>query len=195
MARKNDNVGDNVGHHSNAKANDDPQDDSDLFRTAMAEIKVAPYQQSRKQARNNFATSAPKPAVKIRKARSTEPAAGGVMTDKTDQGEYVEFARSGLQKKVVRKLKRGAHDFSAILDLHGHTTAESQKLLADFLRSAKDAGDSMVLIIHGKGLHSNETAGVLKRFTLHWLKRQNAVKAFCSALPRDGGTGAVYVLL
>ncbi len=185
MARKNDNVGD----HSNDKANDDPQDDSVLFRTAMAEIKVVPYQKSRKQSRSNFATSAPKPAVKIRKAQSTKPA-GGVMTDKTDQGAFVEFARSGLQKKVIRKLKRGDHNFTAILDLHGHTTAESQKLLADFLRDAKSAGDSMVLIIHGKGLH-----GVLKRFTLDWLKRQSQVKAFCSALPKDGGTGAVYVLL
>ena len=192
MAGKNDN------------SNGDPQDDGDLFRKAMAEIKVKPS----KRPRNNLSSkprskpkppvlkpAVPRPAIHRRKTPAAESAAGGVMTDKTNQGEYVEFARSGLQKKITRRLKRGDYDFTATLDLHGHTTAEAQKLLANFLLDAGESGDSAILIIHGKGLHSGGAGGVLKRFTLDWLKRQPEVKAFCSALPKDGGTGAVYVLL
>ncbi len=177
---------------------DDTEDDIGLFRRAMADTNRSGrnYRRARNRPEQS-APNAPKPAVAIRKTRLAETAPGGagVMTDKTDQGDYVEFARSGLQKKIIRKLKRGDYDFTATLDLHGHTIAEAEPLLADFLLEAGDAGDSSVLIIHGKGLHSGGAGGVLKRFTLGWLKAQSAVKAFCSALPGDGGTGAVYVLL
>jgi DNA-nicking Smr family endonuclease len=36
---------------------------------------------------------------------------------------------------------------------------------------------------------------VLKVKVNAWLRQKDAVLAFCSARPQDGGTGAVYVLL
>ena len=50
-------------------------------------------------------------------------------------------------------------------------------------------------IIHGKGYRSGERQPVLKRKVNYWLRLRPDVLAFCSATPRDGGTGAVYVLL
>ena len=50
-------------------------------------------------------------------------------------------------------------------------------------------------IIHGKGLSSPGREPVLKRHILGWLKKMDTVIAVSSATPRDGGTGAVYVLL
>lgn len=179
-----------------AGKNDNSQDDFDLFRKEMAGVN----RNRRKyggagEERHISREVAPKPTVKIRRMDLTEVAPGaGVMIDQTD-GDFFEYCRSGSQKKGLQKLKRGDYGFTATLDLHGHTTAEANRMLPDFVIGALDAGDRTVLIIHGKGLRSGEFGGVLKQFTAGWLKRYAEVRAFCSALPRDGGTGAVYVLL
>ncbi len=174
----------------------DAQDDAALFRREMADVNRS--HRNYREARNLPRETAPKPAVKIRKPELAAPVAGaGVMVDATGYGygDAVLFARTGLQKKIIQKLKRGDYGFAEILDLHGHTIAEAEPMLCDFLLDAIENGNSPVLIIHGKGLRSFEPGGVLKPFTHDWLKQQAAVKAFCSALPKDGGTGAVYVLL
>lgn len=51
----------------------------------------------------------------------------------------------------------------------------------------------MVKIVHGKGAHTGQT--LLKTYVNGWLPQLPDVLAFVSALPRDGGAGAVYVLL
>jgi DNA-nicking Smr family endonuclease len=52
-----------------------------------------------------------------------------------------------------------------------------------------------VRIIHGKGLGSGPRGPVIKRAVNVILRRTEAVIAFCTARPVDGGTGAIYVLL
>ena len=116
----------------------------------------------------------------------------GVFINKTAQGEYVEFARGDARKKAMRKLKRGDYRVAAALDLHGKTRDESRAALDAVLARA---GGEVVRIIHGKGLRSGAGGGVLKQFTLTYLKSHPRVVAFCSATQQDGGTGAVYVML
>lgn len=116
------------------------------------------------------------------------------MIDNTPSAGPVEYARSGLQKKTVQHLKQGRFRCEAILDLHGHTQAESGEILEKFVSDSIKSGCRCVLIIHGKGRHSSGTA-VLKTFTINWLKDIDVVLAFCNALQREGGTGALYVLL
>ncbi len=166
--------------------NDDAEDDFSLFRRAMADSK-------RNRPKVHLRQRQSPPAIPTPRATEATPNPG-VRIDETEDGPVL-FARGGLQNKVIRKLKRGDYRYSEILDLHGHTTVEADDLLADFLSDAVNTGHHTVLIIHGKGLRSGQPGGVLKPYTLNWLKQQPEVKAFCSALPRDGGTGAVYVLL
>ena len=52
-----------------------------------------------------------------------------------------------------------------------------------------------VRIIHGKGSRSEEGQPVLKHKVNYWLRCRDEVLAFTSATGRDGGTGALYVLL
>jgi DNA-nicking Smr family endonuclease len=52
-----------------------------------------------------------------------------------------------------------------------------------------------VRVIHGKGLGSRNREPVLKAKVAGWLAQREAVLAFCEAPPRDGGSGAVLVLL
>jgi DNA-nicking Smr family endonuclease len=53
-------------------------------------------------------------------------------------------------------------------------------------------------VIHGKGAHSPQGAGVLRGEIGAWLSQGKAsehVAAFSTATAHDGGEGAVYVLL
>ena len=105
------------------------------------------------------------------------------------------YVRAGLQKKHIRRLRRGQIPIEAEADLHGMRIREAQTLLADFLRECRNEGARCVRVIHGKGLGSRGGHAVLKWEVDRWLRQHDGVMAFCTAQPRDGGTGAVYVLL
>lgn len=167
--------------------------DRGLFRKAMDDMGIQSDPRNQSEARYIPHEAVPKTAIKIRPRELTETNPSELI-DKT-QGDYLEFARDGLQRRVVQRLKQGEYAIAQTLDLHGCTTAEAEPRLFRFLSRALNYGDECVSIIHGKGLHSIESGSILKQFTTDYLRKQSVVKAFCSAQPRHGGTGAVYVLL
>lgn len=112
----------------------------------------------------------------------------------TEIGDSLAYARPGLQHGVLRGLRRGQFPIEARLDLHGMTAAHARRALDAFLAGSLAADARCVLIIHGKGLSAPDRPPVLKSGVNAWLRRPE-VLAFCSARPRDGGTGALYVLL
>ncbi len=112
-----------------------------------------------------------------------------------ETGEELSFARPGLQRTVLRKLRKGQYAVRTQLDLHGMTVAIARKAVAEFLREAQISNHRCVRIVHGKGLGSPQGQPVLKRKLDHWLRQRKEVLAFCSARPVDGGTGAIYILL
>jgi DNA-nicking Smr family endonuclease len=112
-----------------------------------------------------------------------------------ETGEELLFVRPGLQHNVVRKLRRGEYAVEAELDLHGQTVPEAREALAGFLHDARQLRKRCVRVIHGKGRSSEGKLPVLKGKVNAWLRHKDEVLAFCSCPPRDGGTGAIYVLL
>lgn len=104
------------------------------------------------------------------------------------------FSQGGLQEKVLKTLRLGKIPQTQILDLHGATVAQARTLLSDFLNMCLQNDHRCVRIIHGKGKLSL-TPPLLKNQVNNWLQQYPDVLAFCSAMPRDGGTGATYVLL
>lgn len=112
-----------------------------------------------------------------------------------ETGEELLYVRPGLQHAVIRKLRRGQYAVEAELDLHGLTVPEARAALDKFLRHARAFGKRCVRIIHGKGRSSEGKMPVLKSKVNVWLRQKNEVMAFCTAIPRDGGSGAVYALL
>lgn len=112
-----------------------------------------------------------------------------------ETGEELFYVRPGLQHSVIRKLRRGQYAIEAELDLHGCTVPQARERLDTFLRSARGVGKRCVRVVHGKGKTSEGKLPVLKGKVNVWLRQKGDVMAFCSAIPRDGGTGAVYVLL
>jgi DNA-nicking Smr family endonuclease len=112
-----------------------------------------------------------------------------------ESGEELTFRRPQISEAVFRKLRRGRFAIKAELDLHGMTGDEAREALREFLAESIDAGIPCVRIVHGKGLRSGPRGPVLKASVNRWLRQWDEVLAFVSAPARDGGTGAVYVLL
>jgi DNA-nicking Smr family endonuclease len=118
--------------------------------------------------------------------------------DITATDEFIEGLAPGIDRRLLRKLKRGDYALQRHLDLHGLTTEEAHLAVDAFLTQAVTDGHRTVLLVHGRGLHSKEGIPVLKERLKVWLTRGRIGKrvlAFCTALPTDGGAGAVYVLL
>ena len=116
----------------------------------------------------------------------------------TDTDEYIEGIAPGLDKRLLRRLRKGDFALQGHVDLHGMNREEARAAVEDFLTRARSSGKRCVLIVHGRGLHSKDSIPVLKERIKAWLERGRIAKwvlAFASARPCDGGAGAVYVLL
>jgi DNA-nicking Smr family endonuclease len=109
--------------------------------------------------------------------------------------EFLSFSRPGLQNRVFADLQRGYIQVELEVDLHGLTVAYARDVFDDFLAECRRRRVRCARIIHGKGYRSQERQPVLKSKVNYWLRLREDVLAFCSATRRDGGTGAVYVLL
>lgn len=114
---------------------------------------------------------------------------------------------AGLDKRTAQRLKRGKLPIEARLDLHGHTQIQAHRALHGFLDTAVAAGMRCVLVVTGKGsaLRRAEaespwtvSSGVLREAVPRWLEEpanRARIIAFYPAQARDGGGGALYLLL
>lgn len=104
---------------------------------------------------------------------------------------------AGVDRRTAERMKRGRMQVEARLDLHGLTQAEAHRALDAFVAASYDIGRRCVLIITGKGQGKQE-GGVLRGKVPQWLNQapnRGRVLAFDYAQQRDGGTGALYVML
>lgn len=128
-----------------------------------------------------------------------EPDHAGVATHTTAEQvgteETLYYLRDSLPHRLIRQMKRGQLAIDARIDLHGMTWAEAGKYLRNCLDHARQGGQRCLLIIHGKGYGSESGPPVLKNMLNQWLRHQPGVLMFCSAQARDGGNGALYLLL
>lgn len=112
--------------------------------------------------------------------------------------EYIEGSVRGFDRKLIRRLRRGEFPVQDYLDLHGLTKREAEVRVREFLVRSYGMGLRCVLVIHGRGLNSEDHIPILKERIPVWLSRgpvRKLVLAFSTARPYDGGTGAIYVLL
>ncbi len=109
--------------------------------------------------------------------------------------DYVEHTQSGMLPKQVKQMKQGLIRPQSKLDLHNMTVDQAETAFLNFLNRSKKNKLRALLIVHGKGLQSSSPYPILKNEVVRWLKGHGNVLAFCSAQPKDGGRGAVYVLL
>jgi len=166
-------------------------DDRKAFAEATRGVK-----RLRQDNRARLAKAKPKPkAVQARAARAAilEQSLDGPPA--SDSGDDVAFRRDSVSPRIFARLKRGEFAIEAEIDLHGMRLAEAEAELKAFLAECNARGLGCVRVIHGKGARSGSGGPVLKPSVHHWLTRFAQVRAFVSAQPRHGGSGAVYVLL
>ena len=95
-----------------------------------------------------------------------------------------------LQHKVFEDLKAGNLRWFEAVDLHGCTVEDARSAVLQIIQIAKDENQNVIKIVHGKGPEA-----VLKTYVNGWLRQHRDVLAFVSAPEKQGGTGAVLVLL
>jgi DNA-nicking Smr family endonuclease len=109
----------------------------------------------------------------------------------------------GLDKRTVQRLRRGKLPVEGRLDLHGMTQAQAHGALQRFISASRAMNRRTVLVITGKGWdpmakRPEEAMGVLRRAVPRWLTTPPLslhVAGVSDAHIKDGGTGALYVLL
>jgi DNA-nicking Smr family endonuclease len=156
---------------------DDPAD-VDAFRREMADV-IRLGQDPRGRIRTT------PPVIKP----ATPP---GTAAEGSEEGD---FTADGIDRRELKKLKRGDFPVDDRLDLHGMTAAHGCTSVRRFLENSRHARHRCVCIVHGRGVHSEANAAILKPRVRAYLRSQRSVLAFTDAPRNDGGGGAVYVLL
>ena len=106
--------------------------------------------------------------------------------------KYDEPVKANADRR--RKKKKNP---CSILDLHGKTSEEAISILEGFLKNARSRGLSIVLVIVGKGKHSEEGKGILNELVHNWLRKSGSryICSFEKAPTRLGGEGAILIKL
>lgn len=111
--------------------------------------------------------------------------------------EQWEAVAPGAGRQPIRRLRRGKVPLERTLDLHGMDAPAARDAVVETLRRMWDLGERGLLIIHGRGLHS-ETGPVIKESLPGWLAAPphgQRILGFLTAPPEMGGAGATLVLV
>ena len=104
-----------------------------------------------------------------------------------------------LNKKKTLKIKN--------IDLHGYTLQEANKTIQEFINNSYDNGVSKIIVVTGKGLHSNvekdpyvsKDLSILKysvpEFIENKVELMKKIVEIKDADIQDGGSGAFYIFL
>jgi DNA-nicking Smr family endonuclease len=176
-------------------------EDEKLFEQAMAGVSPLSDENNRFLSPPKTDTRPPHPAPDDEletMTRLSELVSGVAELDITFSDEYMEGSVPGFDPKLMQRLKRGEFPIQSYLDLHGLTKQDAQEKVTEFILKSFHAGLRCVLVVHGRGLNSQDHIPILKERLPYWLTRGPARKlvlAFSTARPYDGGSGALYILL
>ena len=123
---------------------------------------------------------------------------GRVPIDFLVSGEYVEGAPDPRGRRWLESLRTGHFAVQAHLDLHGLGILDARDQFEKFIRNCLWQAYGCVRIVHGRGQHSADGHPLLKEHLQRWLcsrRMSRHIVAYTSARLRDGGGGALYVLL
>lgn len=167
-------------------------EDKALFEKAM--VGVTPLKRTTKVTHKKKKTPAPKKKPAIRKVEHNHVLTAPREHHLVYAEDTISHGKHRVQAKQFKNLKQGKLRVEATLDLHHHTISQAESKLPTFIHHAYLEEKRVVLIIHGKGGYQSAPSK-MKSHVYHWLQLLPEVLAFHSACSKDGGQGAVYVLL
>ena len=110
----------------------------------------------------------------------------------------VEAKRKGASDRTLMMILRSELTPEARVDLHGLTRDAAMRVVRQFLKDARARSRLTLLLIHGKGAHSEGGIGVLEEACVEALTKGGSapyVEAFATAPQKFGGRGAIVVRL
>ena len=125
--------------------------------------------------------------------------------DKKDWKNFLEKNEKLPNKDL--EIKDNKFHITKSLDLHGYTLDGANKKVESFIIDCFDQKVSKVIIVTGKGLHSqndkdpyvSKEFGILKNSVPDFIKNNSnlmkKIKSITDAEITDGGSGALYVFL
>ncbi|HTE55711.1 MAG TPA: Smr/MutS family protein [Kofleriaceae bacterium] len=163
----------------------DADEASELFREAVRD--ATPLVDRHRVRVAGPAGSGPRP-----RPPEAPPTSAGLRADGSGARAF------GVSRKTMRELSAGRLPPEASLDLHRLTSQAARERLVRFVGESRTAGLRVVLVITGKAERPTSRVGErLRDLVPGWLGGPLAtiVLAYTPARARDGGAGALYVLL
>lgn len=172
-------------------------DERSLWRLAMRDAEPMPGRSLEAEADIEPAP-APAPPPLILKPAALVPAPLPVRSKTKPALPPLEpGATPGIDRRTDERLRRGRLGIDGCVDLHGMTQAEAHGALTTFIHRGWREGRRCLLVITGKGAFS-PTGGILRHAVPRWLDDASLrpmIVAVHRAQPKDGGDGALYVLI
>ena len=125
--------------------------------------------------------------------------------DKKDWENFISNKEKLLNKDA--NLKQNQRQKVKSIDLHGYTLDQANKKIEDFINQNFLAGIKKLIVVTGKGLHSeneknpyiSRDLSILKNSVPEYIKNNknlmNKIYEFGEAKIEDGGSGAFYIFL
>jgi DNA-nicking Smr family endonuclease len=158
-------------------------EDRALFFAAIDGAKPLP-------GRDRIAVPPPPPSP----VRVVEPPPAVKLIVEGDSRSYTARA-PGVSRAQAGELRAGKVHVEETLDLHGMTVEAGLARLREFIAGAARLR-RCVLIVHGRGLHSEHGAPLREAVLAELLGPLSGfVHALATAAPADGGEGATYLAL
>ena len=125
--------------------------------------------------------------------------------DKKDWHKFINSTEKLLNKDFKYPKKKNLKVRS--IDLHGYTLDEANKTVEDFINKAFSENVNKLIVVTGKGLHSenekdpyvSKDLGILKYSVPEFINNNaslmNMINEITDAKIEDGGEGAFYIFL
>ncbi len=174
----------------------EPEDDVDLFQKSMQGVKkmdtsnIAKIEKDKKKKIDAQTLAKRAAATGPMQTDHAELSDTQAMLNPVGSQATLSYRIGTLQHKVFEDLKAGNLRWFEAVDLHGCTVEDARAAVLQIIQMAKDENQNVIKIVHGKGPEA-----ILKTYVNGWLRQHRDVLAFVSAPEKQGGTGAVLVLL
>ena len=125
--------------------------------------------------------------------------------DKKDWNEFIN-SNDKLPNKDFQ-IKKNNYEKIRTIDLHGYTLEEANKKIQDFILKSFDDKFNKLIVVTGKGIHSNvekdpyvsKNLSILKYSVPEFISNNNLlmsrIREITDAKIEDGGSGAFYIYL
>ena len=126
--------------------------------------------------------------------------------DKKDWQDFID-GKEKLKNKDINYNNRVNLQKNLSIDLHGHTLSEANEKIKKVIINSYNSGVKKILVVTGKGLHSqnekdpyvSKDLSILKYSVPNFIEKnmelKNLITEMKEASLEDGGSGAFYIYL